>query len=93
MNFRSPSPEPVYGPGGNRVNTRELRYRKKLEDERHKIVEDALKRIPGFRVPADYKKPTKVFEKIFIPVKDYPEINFIGLLIGKPLIPPAFFYV
>lgn len=79
---RSPSPEPVYNSEGKRVNTREFRYRKKLEDERHKLIEDQMKRDPSFRPPADYKKPTKTTEKIFIPVKDYPEINFIGLLIG-----------
>ncbi|RKO89769.1 hypothetical protein BDK51DRAFT_14430, partial [Blyttiomyces helicus] len=79
---RSPSPEPVYGPDGKRVNTREYRYRKKLEDERHKLVEEGIKKIPGFKPPADYKKPTKMQDKIYIPVRDYPEINFIGQLIG-----------
>ncbi|KAJ3090708.1 hypothetical protein HK102_002893 [Quaeritorhiza haematococci] len=79
---RSPSPEPIYGPGGKRINTREARYRKKLEDERHKLVEDGIKKIPGFKPPADYKKPTKLSDKLYIPVRDFPEINFIGLLIG-----------
>ncbi|KAJ3045534.1 hypothetical protein HDV00_009191 [Rhizophlyctis rosea] len=79
---RSPSPEPVYGPDGKRINTREFRYRKKLEDERHKLVEEGIRKVPGFRPPADYKKPTKVSDKLYIPVKDYPEINFIGQLIG-----------
>ncbi|KAJ3404448.1 hypothetical protein HDU80_002846 [Chytriomyces hyalinus] len=79
---RSPSPEPQYGPQGQRVNTREVRYKKKLEDERHRLVEDAIKRIPNFIPPADYKKPTKAAEKYFLPARDFPEINFIGLLIG-----------
>ncbi|KAJ3186219.1 hypothetical protein HDU85_007659 [Gaertneriomyces sp. JEL0708] len=79
---RSPSPEPFYGADGKRVNTREFRWRKKLEDERHKLVEEGLKKIPGFKPPADYKRPSKVSDKLYIPVKDYPEINFIGQLIG-----------
>ncbi|KAJ5684112.1 uncharacterized protein N7477_000457 [Penicillium maclennaniae] len=35
---RSPSPPPQYDNFGRRVNTREYRYRKRLEDERHKLV-------------------------------------------------------
>ncbi|KAI9321931.1 hypothetical protein DFJ73DRAFT_634855, partial [Zopfochytrium polystomum] len=79
---RSVSPEPVYGGDGKRINTREYRYRKKLEEERHKLVEDAMRRFPGFVPPVDYKKPTKLQDKLYIPAKDYPDINFIGLLIG-----------
>ncbi|KAJ3019319.1 UNVERIFIED_CONTAM: hypothetical protein HDU68_010720 [Siphonaria sp. JEL0065] len=79
---RSPSPEPVYGPQGQRVNTRDVRYKKKLEDERHRIVEEATRKLPHFIPPADYKKPTKQAEKYFLPAKEFPEINFIGLLIG-----------
>ncbi|CAG8585735.1 4202_t:CDS:2, partial [Racocetra fulgida] len=79
---RSPSPEPVYDSQGKRVNTREYRYRKKLEDERHKLIEEAVKRNPDYKPPADYKRPTKVQDKVYIPAKEFPEINFIGLLIG-----------
>ncbi|KAG0327440.1 hypothetical protein BGZ99_007660 [Dissophora globulifera] len=79
---RSRSPEPVYNAEGKRVNTREWRYRKKLEDERHSLIEGAFKKYPDFRPPADYKRPTKTMDKVYIPVKEFPEINFIGLLIG-----------
>eukprot|EP00842_Homolaphlyctis_polyrhiza_P001789 jgi/Hompol1/2610/HPOL_006121-RA len=79
---RSVSPPPEYGADGRRTNTREVRYKKKLEDERHKLVEKALKIIPGFKPPADYRRPTKMVEKIYVPTRDFPEINFIGLLIG-----------
>ncbi|KAJ3059849.1 hypothetical protein HDU98_004133 [Podochytrium sp. JEL0797] len=79
---RSPSPEPQYGPQGQRVNTREVRYKKKLEDERHRLVEEGIRKIAHFVPPADYKKPTKAAEKYFLPARDFPEINFIGLLIG-----------
>ncbi|GAB7345027.1 hypothetical protein MBLNU457_3445t1 [Dothideomycetes sp. NU457] len=79
---RSPSPPPQYDNFGRRVNTREYRYKKRLEDERHKLVEKAMKTIPGYHPPSDYRRPTKTQEKVYVPVNDYPEINFIGLLIG-----------
>jgi splicing factor 1 len=79
---RSPSPEPVYGADGKRVNTREYRYRKKLEDERNKIIESAIAANPDFKPPPDYRRPSKLQEKVSIPVDDFPDINFIGLLIG-----------
>ncbi|KAJ5551036.1 hypothetical protein N7461_005734 [Penicillium sp. DV-2018c] len=79
---RSPSPAPQYDNFGRRVNTREYRYRKRLEEERHKLVEKAMKTIPNYHPPSDYRRPTKTQEKVYVPVNDYPEINFIGLLIG-----------
>ncbi|KAH6681659.1 hypothetical protein B0J14DRAFT_576900 [Halenospora varia] len=79
---RSPSPPPQYDNFGRRVNTREYRYRKRLEDERHKLIEKAMKVIPNYHPPQDYRRPTKTQEKVYVPVNDYPEINFIGLLIG-----------
>ncbi|KAI9809521.1 MAG: hypothetical protein M1827_006827 [Pycnora praestabilis] len=79
---RSPSPPPQYDNFGRRVNTREYRYRKRLEDERHKQIEKAMKVIPNYHPPSDYRRPTKTQEKVYVPVNDYPEINFIGLLIG-----------
>ncbi|KAM0695151.1 hypothetical protein Q7P36_005507 [Cladosporium allicinum] len=79
---RSPSPPPQYDNFGRRVNTREYRYRKRLEEERHKLIEKAMKIIPSYHPPSDYRRPTKTQEKVYVPVNDYPEINFIGLLIG-----------
>ena len=82
----SPSPAPQYDNFGRRVNTREYRYRKKLEDERHKLIEKAMKIIPSYHPPSDYRRPTKTQEKVYVPVNDYPEINFSTLT--NPLIPP-----
>ncbi|WBW75357.1 KH and CC/hC domain splicing factor Bpb1 [Schizosaccharomyces osmophilus] len=79
---RSPSPPPQYDNHGRRLNTREIRYKKKLEDERHHIIEKAMKTVPNFKAPSDYRRPAKTQEKVYVPVQDYPEINFIGLLIG-----------
>lgn len=73
---RSPSPPPQYDNFGRRVNTREYRYRKRLEDERHKQIEKAMKIIPNYHPPSDYRRPTKTQEKVYVPVNDYPEINF-----------------
>lgn len=52
---RSPSPEPVYDAMGIRQNTREIRARERLENARHKLVEDLIREDPSFRPPADYK--------------------------------------
>jgi Splicing factor 1 helix-hairpin domain len=86
---RSPSPPPQYDNFGRRVNTREYRYRKRLEDERHKQIEKAMKIIPNYHPPSDYRRPTKTQEKVYVPVNDYPEINFS--MITNPLTP--FFFV
>ncbi|KAL7417245.1 hypothetical protein BDY24DRAFT_377210 [Mrakia frigida] len=82
---RSPSPPPTYDAHGRRTNTREVRYRRKLEDERVKLVDKALKLDPAFRPPNEYhaqKRNTKPQDKVYIPVKEFPEINFFGLLLG-----------
>lgn len=82
---RSPSPPPQYDNYGKRVNTREYRYRKRLEDERHKLVDKAVSLIPNYHPPVDYRRPSRLMEKVYVPVNDYPEINFS--MITNPLIP------
>lgn len=79
---RDPSPPPKYDKQGNRINTREQRMRDVLEKERHELVELAASNIKNYIAPSDYRKPAKTFEKLYIPVKDYPDINFVGFLIG-----------
>jgi hypothetical protein len=90
MASRSPSPPPQYDNFGRRINTREYRYRKRLEDERHKQIEKAMKIIPNYHPPADYRRPTKTQEKVYVPVNDYPEINFS--MITNPLTPLLFLF-
>lgn len=53
--FRSPSPEPIYSSDGKRMNTREYRTRKKLEEERHRLIQRMAAVNPTFKPPADYK--------------------------------------
>ncbi|KAF8969258.1 splicing factor SF1 [Flammula alnicola] len=82
---RSSSPPPTYDAHGRRTNTREVRYRKKLEDERIKLVDRAMKNDPNFRPPVEYhqqKRSQRPSDKVYIPVKEFPEINFFGLLVG-----------
>lgn len=79
---RAPSPEPEYDSSGRRTNTAQQRYRRHLEDERHRLVEHAMKSIPNYRAPYDYRRPTKFTEKVYVPVKDYPHVNFIGQILG-----------
>ncbi|KAG8184290.1 hypothetical protein JTE90_008976 [Oedothorax gibbosus] len=80
---RSPSPEPIYNSEGKRLNTREYRTRKKLEDDRHSLIQEMYSCNPEYKPPPDYKPPlVKVCEKVMIPQEEHPDINFVGLLIG-----------
>lgn len=83
-------------------------YRKKLEDERARLIESALQSNPEYSTDVDYNTwldrhlfgpgsrdkrlasgnapasgaSHKYQEKVWIPQREYPDINFIGLLIG-----------
>jgi splicing factor 1 len=44
-----------------------------------------MKNDPNFRPPVEYqqqKRSNRPSEKVYIPVKEFPEINFFGLLVG-----------
>nr|VZI34583.1 unnamed protein product [Spirometra erinaceieuropaei] len=80
---RSPSPEPIYSGDGKRLNTREYRVRKQLEEDRHSYIQMMMELNPDYKPPTDYKPlANKITDKIFIPQEDHPHINFVGLLIG-----------
>ncbi|KOB75877.1 Splicing factor 1 [Operophtera brumata] len=80
---RSPSPEPIYSTDGKRLNTREYRTRRKLEEQRHSLVQRMQTINPEFKPPPDYKPPVvRVHDKVMIPQEEHPDINFVGLLIG-----------
>jgi splicing factor 1 len=78
---RSPSPPPKYDQHGHRTNMREQRIRERLMAERAELIEKQLKLNPAFQTPADYRKQ-KLQVRLEIPVKEFPEYNFIGLIIG-----------
>ncbi|KAI7779174.1 hypothetical protein LA080_001246 [Diaporthe eres] len=81
---RSPSPPPEYDASGRRINTRQHRYRQRLEKERQTLVGAALNTIPGYQAPPDFRGfQRRLFtEKVYIPAKDFPDVNFIGQILG-----------
>lgn len=79
---RAASPEPEYDASGRRTNTTQQRHRKQLEDERHRLVGYAMKTIPNYSSPYDYRRPTKFTEKVYVPVNDYPNVSLIGQILG-----------
>ncbi|WFD29846.1 hypothetical protein MSPP1_000860 [Malassezia sp. CBS 17886] len=82
---RSPSPPPMYDGFGRRTNTRDVRYRKRLDEERVQIVEKLMRIDPTYRPTMEYhtsKRHTRPTEKVYLPVREFPEINFFGLLVG-----------
>ncbi|CAM9175862.1 unnamed protein product, partial [Ectocarpus fasciculatus] len=78
---RSPSPPPRYDGHGKRTNTREVRMREALTAERARIIEDLMKLNPLYQPPVDFVK-VKPSKKVYIPIKEHPNYNFIGLIIG-----------
>jgi splicing factor 1 len=78
---RSPSPDPVYDNNGVRINTREKRTWERLYRERQEIIAQIMRKNPSFKPPADYRPP-KLQKKLFVPVRQYPGYNFLGLIIG-----------
>lgn len=76
---RSPSPPPIYDRFGIRQNTREARYKDKLQDKRCDLIEELIRMDPNYHPPTDYR-PRKKHRKIFIPQKEYPGYNFIGMI-------------
>lgn len=84
---RSPSPAPEYDGLGVRTNTRYRRHRTLLEDEYHSLILVALRTIPNYRTPQGYVPRrtgprSLITAKIYIPVREFPEVNFIGQILG-----------
>jgi splicing factor 1 len=78
---RSPSPPPRYDGSGKRSNTRDVRMREELMEQRGKIIEELMKINPQFQPPSDFVR-TKPFKRLMIPFREFPTYNFIGLIIG-----------
>ncbi|KAJ1608164.1 Ms15p [Cryptosporidium canis] len=79
--IREPSPPPIYDKNGSRINTREARVRKNMEEELSNLIEYMSNNVQGYVVPKDYK-PLKKTKKLIIPLDKYPDYNFMGLIIG-----------
>ena len=78
---RSPSPPPRYDGSGKRSNTRDVRMKEELMEQRGKIIEELMKINPQFQPPSDFVR-TKPFKRLMIPFREFPTYNFIGLIIG-----------
>jgi hypothetical protein len=77
-----PDVPPIYDAvSGLRKNTPEARMREQRVIERDTLIEKMIALDPLYCPPAGYvrRKPTA---KLYIPVKEYPSYNFIGLVIG-----------
>ena len=78
---RSPSPPPRYDGSGKRSNTRDVRMKDELMEQRGKIIEELIKINPHFQPPSDFVRQ-KPFRRLMIPFREFPTYNFIGLIIG-----------
>jgi splicing factor 1 len=87
------------------VNTREDRWRQKLDAERRQLIEEACQADPTYRhaihnaaasglpsvatfaplsatVGGGGGGGRRVFDKMYLPANEFPDINFMGLIIG-----------
>lgn len=69
--------------GRGLLNTHKLHTNQMPKDKWHNLITEMVALNPDFKPSADYKPPTTcVSDKIMIVQDAYPEINFMGLLIG-----------
>lgn len=78
---RPKSPPPIYGPDGKRANTAEVRFRQQLERERAEVLA-AIAKIQPQAAAALGETPKKATRKLYIPIKEYPNVCFMGLILG-----------
>jgi len=77
-----PSPDPIYDSVGQRVNTKEKRFREYLVARRQELLEKAIAKNPALKALAPGFQAGKKIKRVTIPVDKYPDYNFIGLIIG-----------
>ncbi|KAG0440043.1 Branchpoint-bridging protein [Dictyocoela muelleri] len=61
--------------------TSKIDYQKKFKSLLNTLIDENHKN-NKLRIPTEYNYGARYFKKIYIPVDNYPEINFIGYLIG-----------
>mmetsp|Transcript_30349 Transcript_30349/g.97831 ORF Transcript_30349/g.97831 Transcript_30349/m.97831 type:complete len:471 (+) Transcript_30349:469-1881(+) len=80
---RPPSPAPIYGPDGKRANTAEVRFKQELARDRSELLAKLARLQPSaaaaFGGGEPLKKPSR---KLYIPIKEYPNVCFMGLILG-----------
>jgi len=74
-------PPPIYGPDGKRANTPEVLFRQELQRERSELMEkiSAIQPTAAAAMGDAPKRPTR---KLYIPVKEFPNVCFMGLILG-----------
>lgn len=75
---RSPSPPAKYDSTGKRINSREQRMTKDLLGKRDAVLEKMVDLNPTLAGPSG----PRFVRKVYIPWREYPNYNFIGLVIG-----------
>ncbi|RZC72993.1 hypothetical protein C5167_048474 [Papaver somniferum] len=78
----SPFPPPLDDNLESGMNSKDLRLREKLIQERQAIISRLIQKNPTFRSPTPEPKPSVFFKKLYLPVREYPGYNFFGLIIG-----------
>ncbi|KAK9143422.1 hypothetical protein Syun_012822 [Stephania yunnanensis] len=66
---------------GVKNKSRSVKYYEKLVKDRQCVISKLIKKNPTFMPPPEYKS-SRFCKKLYIPVKEYPNYNFIGLIIG-----------
>jgi len=80
---RSPSPEPIYNSKGVRMNTRYERTKAKLTNLRNTVITKLKALDPTYQPPSNYAyKNAQLEDKIDVPQDEYPQYNFMGLILG-----------
>ncbi|GMI03215.1 hypothetical protein TrVE_jg8306 [Triparma verrucosa] len=77
---RSVSPPPIYDSYGRKTNNREQRWKERFSNQKQDIMESIFD-VDTRLLPGNFVKRKKK-GKVFIPVKEHPTYNFIGLVIG-----------
>eukprot|EP00252_Welwitschia_mirabilis_P017359 TRINITY_DN3845_c0_g1_i2.p1 TRINITY_DN3845_c0_g1~~TRINITY_DN3845_c0_g1_i2.p1 ORF type:complete len:1190 (-),score=300.26 TRINITY_DN3845_c0_g1_i2:510-4079(-) len=77
----SSSPPVEHDVSGQRTNTKEARRREQLDLERREAIGECLRLNPNYKPPPGYI-PVYKEAKFYIPVKEYPGFNFVGLISG-----------
>lgn len=76
---RPPSPPPIYDGYGNKMNTLKQRIIDRITKYKRKAMQRLIDLNPLQTLGISR---TQVTKKIYIPVKEYPNYNFMGLIIG-----------
>ncbi|KAI3964363.1 hypothetical protein MKX01_024980, partial [Papaver californicum] len=78
----SPFPPLLDNNLGFGMNSRDVRLREKLIQERQAIISRLIQKNPTFRSPTPEPKPAVFSKKLYLPIREYPRYNFFGLIIG-----------